>query len=478
MHYACDSEGFDGLITLLDQSNTLSLSLFPIRPAPPTVHLYHVPLSVVTFQSLHTSAWDLTIQRILPHINGINSVARISQITDTDVRLARRAIQHLVYYDCVLLLDMFSFSAIYAPTPALDEFIKSHDMQDECRRYVFNEKSPFKHKVRQHEGNTNAEDVQQQNNSGPSSGREKKRQSLLSAASDDSAKLKRSSLQSRDSKTMPAHCPVRNIPTRMQIIDLYALFRQGLTLRDYCFHRSASLHNIDVRRLVTFGVIKGFLYRVHKYALRSGDAGVTAAELTHTVPEVDARALASSDAVAKAAVGESALADFQRKDQRKAARVSDQGYTEEEAWRSAALSSGWRLPAAHTLLPSHPLITATGRYPATLSSADMLPAATHQGTTNKASVSPRPPGTADGTITSETTTTTTTTTTTAGSRSSIGTGAMQRRLERENKEMLRFADGLSCFDEICLELGVVEGEALDRFKAASSSGSDIVVIAR
>ena len=33
-------------------------------------------------------------------------------------------------------------------------------------------------------------------------------------------------------------------------------------------HREA-MGMMDVRRLITFGVIKGFLYRVHKYAIRA-----------------------------------------------------------------------------------------------------------------------------------------------------------------------------------------------------------------
>ena len=38
----------------------------------------------------------------------------------------------------------------------------------------------------------------------------------------------------------------------------------------YAAHADA-LANVDLRRFVTFGVIKGFLYRVHKYVYATGE---------------------------------------------------------------------------------------------------------------------------------------------------------------------------------------------------------------
>jgi nitrogen permease regulator 2-like protein len=49
-----------------------------------------------------------------------------------------------------------------------------------------------------------------------------------------------------------------------------------LTVREWYAQNADMLANIDLRRFVTFGVIKGFLYRVHRYAIRTrkGKAGV------------------------------------------------------------------------------------------------------------------------------------------------------------------------------------------------------------
>ncbi|TKA69035.1 hypothetical protein B0A49_08622 [Cryomyces minteri] len=196
----------------IDESNTLNLKLFPMHPPPAPIHSYHVPLSTVRLSSLATSTWDLTMSRILPYINGINSVAQIAQRADTDFALTRKAVAHLLYYGCILLLDVFQFGAIYAPTAEIGAFFGDEALQDECRRYV---------------------------------------------------------------ATAPPH--------------------------------RVLLPGIDVRRFVTFGVIKGFLYRVHKYAIasRASGPGVGAAE--HELLRVRKR-------------------------------------NAEREWRAAATSSGWATP--------------------------------------------------------------------------------------------------------------------------------------
>jgi hypothetical protein len=55
--------------------------------------------------------------------------------------------------------------------------------------------------------------------------------------------------------------------THETLITLYTSLRQGLTLRTWVLDNLALLAGIDIRRLITFGIIKGFLYRVHRYAI-------------------------------------------------------------------------------------------------------------------------------------------------------------------------------------------------------------------
>ncbi|KAI4730543.1 nitrogen permease regulator 2 [Aureobasidium sp. EXF-10728] len=272
----------------IDDSNTLNLKLFPTRSPPPPIQIYHVPLSTVRFSSLQTNTWDLTVQRIIPYIDGINSVQKIAVLADTDLTLTRRALAHLLYYGCILMLNTFHFGAIYAPTAEIGVFVEDTRMQDECRRYIITPNSPFKTSITGSSSTTNAP------------------QASSSSFTPSTSFLNKNH---KSSNLNPSSSATPHPPSRATILHLYASLRQGLPLRDWCLAHAASLAYIDIRRFITFGIIKGFLYRSHRYAI----------------------ALRAADTAADAAVAEEAL-----RSRRQA----------EKTWRKAAMSSGWRTPIA------------------------------------------------------------------------------------------------------------------------------------
>ena len=194
----------------IDEYNTLNIKLFPTYPPPPPVLPHHVPLSTVRLGELIDDNWDLTMLRILPYIDGINSVKQIALKADADYKLTRKAVQHLLFYGCLLLLDIFQYGATYAPTAEIASFVDDPELQAECARYVV---APT-----DIEGNDTliAKDI-----------------------------------------------------SGTQLAELYLAFRQGLTVKTWYLEHEPEVSDIDVRRFITFGVIKGFLYRVHKYAISS-----------------------------------------------------------------------------------------------------------------------------------------------------------------------------------------------------------------
>jgi len=200
-----DLNNYSEAMIPIDAANTLNIKLFPTYPPPPPLYAHHVPLSTVRLENLVDENWDLTMLRVLPWIDGVNSVKQISLLADSDFKLVKKAIRHLLYYGCVLLLDIFSFSAIYAPTESISEFVESTETQEECARYV--------------------------------------------ALADNV-------LAGEDRSTM--------IGTRLA--ELYLSLRQGQSVKSWSMEHVDTVPKIDVRRFITFGVIKGFLYRVHKYA--------------------------------------------------------------------------------------------------------------------------------------------------------------------------------------------------------------------
>ena len=81
--------------------------------------------------------------------------------------------------------------------------------------------------------------------------------------------------------------PRRGDFERVRLVQLYFSLKQGLSLRSWCLEHAQLVGVIDVRRFITFGVIKGFIYRVHKYAIagRSLPAGQDAPPLDAAEPD-------------------------------------------------------------------------------------------------------------------------------------------------------------------------------------------------
>ena len=295
---------------VLDPSNTLNLKLFPARRPPPTIHAWHVPLSIVRLSTLAraetSNSWDLTLLRIIPYIDGVASVARISQLADADLNLTRKAVAHLVYYGCVILLDIFQFSAVYAPTADYGAFVESTEMQAECLRYVMVPWTQQQHQNVKSDGNgnvgngpyegmgvktgnmtprrmdVNSNDFGGNNGSDITLGSSYRSTNTVTSLTQSTSKLTLANpthTSALSASTLARASTSAHLPPaeRMQylLIRLYASLKQGLTLRNWCIENASSLDGIDIRRFITFGVIKGFLYRVQKFAFATGSTPVS-----------------------------------------------------------------------------------------------------------------------------------------------------------------------------------------------------------
>lgn len=179
------------------------MKLFPLHLHPPPVKLHHVPISKTDFTPITDDSWDLTLLKVISQIDGIRDVRRIAATADVAPHLTRIALQHLLYYDSILMLDLFLFGNIYAPTPELNDFVKDKDgMQDECANYVYI--------------------------NGP------------------------------------------RLPN-FYLSRLFTSLSTSRTVKEWLkLHMDqgfAVLNFVDVRRFIQFGIIKGLIYRVHKYAV-------------------------------------------------------------------------------------------------------------------------------------------------------------------------------------------------------------------
>lgn len=81
---------------LIDDANMINLKLFPKYPDPPPVYDYQVPVLIVNLDKVMDKYWDMTMRRVIPHIDGVQYIRKIAEVADVDVNLVRMAIQHLL----------------------------------------------------------------------------------------------------------------------------------------------------------------------------------------------------------------------------------------------------------------------------------------------------------------------------------------------------------------------------------------------
>jgi len=289
-----------------DDLNTLNIKLFPVYPAPPSVKAWQVPLFTVRYQAFMDENWDLTMQRVctlysyqrmklniqvVPYINGVNSVRIISILADTDFSLTCRAIKHLLYYGCLLLLDIFTFSAIYAPTAQFSSSIGSDEnMQRECARYVNTLLAPQLAPSPTTRGQAPAapySSTRSDINERPSSSdtTTSATGTVITASGggpffvpddvwppmgDDAQSPSDPNDISTTTESAMDILQPHQVVDGVAIVELYASLKQGQSVKQWYAQHSRQLAHIDIRRFITFGIIKGFLYRVHKYAYATG----------------------------------------------------------------------------------------------------------------------------------------------------------------------------------------------------------------
>lgn len=189
----------------IDKFNSIELKIFPFYPNPPEVHDWSVPIALINLKKRIEANWDLTMAKICSHIDGTNHVSRIAYLADCDLDLTRKAIQHLLFYQVIMMIDIFQFSNMYTLCRSVSWLADEAHVRDECGPYV----------------------------------------------------------------TKPDH----DISEWPDLLHLYSRLKPGLTVFDWMHEYDTDKHGIDPRRFVSFGVIKGFLRRVHRWPVLLASPG-------------------------------------------------------------------------------------------------------------------------------------------------------------------------------------------------------------
>ncbi|KAI9057883.1 NPR2-domain-containing protein [Trametes sanguinea] len=183
----------------IDPFNSIELKIFPFYPNPPPVKDWQVPLALINLTNRIEPNWDLTIVKICPYIDGTNHVSRIARLANCDPNLTRLAISHLLYYQVIMLIDIFQYSNMYTLRKSIQWLADETHIMEECGPYV----------------------------------------------------------------TKPGWV----IPDWPKLLHLYSRFKADKTVREWMEEYDVHKLGIDVRRFTSFGVIKGFLRRVHRWPI-------------------------------------------------------------------------------------------------------------------------------------------------------------------------------------------------------------------
>lgn len=236
-----DLNNYSECLIPIDSGNSVDIKLFPVLPPPARIYPEDVPISTVNLKSLIDVNWDPTMLKILPYINGINSVKRISLLTDADYWVVKSCIQHLMHYKCIIITDIFQFTNIYAPTSDIDLFLIDNHMASECQAYIVTSDT---FSDLNYEPDTRPEYLRKRSDN---SRKKENSNSVSSSVPGSSTNIKKKSVI---------------LPSKSKLFYLYRSLHQGQNLKQWYKDHQDDLKYIDVRRFITFGCLRGIIYRI------------------------------------------------------------------------------------------------------------------------------------------------------------------------------------------------------------------------
>lgn len=282
-----DLNNYSECLIPIDEGNAVDIKIFPLmRPPNSNISIEDVPVSTVNLNKVIDVNWDPTMLKIVPYIDGLNNIAKIAKLSVSDPDLVIECIKHLIYYNCVLLADIFQFSNIYAPTSSLRTFLTDSILSNDCQSYVVCDEHstltrlPLKrvnHSELESADNALADSHRSRRTSASrgtsmsSNGDSASPSNIGMSALNSEGSIYRAGKHSQSSfssnNSNPSKLLTRYLPTKSCLFDLYRSLSQGVSVKEwYSAHFGTIRANrIDVRRFITFGVIKGLIYRCYSY---------------------------------------------------------------------------------------------------------------------------------------------------------------------------------------------------------------------
>jgi len=194
----------------IDAVNRISLKLFERMPLPGEIHLHDVPILCLDSRDVFIKRWDFVIEQILILINGVNNVLAIGKSLNAEPGLIIKGLRQLLHYRCITLIDTFQFTNRYTATPDIHKLAKDKSLKKKCVEYC-----------------TSSIQMQQSSQKRPS---QKHNMAVV-------------------------------------LLKLYAALSVEKTVQEFALKHDLEERGICVQQFIVFGVVHGFIRRVHEYPI-------------------------------------------------------------------------------------------------------------------------------------------------------------------------------------------------------------------
>ncbi|KAJ8609643.1 hypothetical protein CTAYLR_006291 [Chrysophaeum taylorii] len=189
-------------------------------------------------------AWDLAIQQVIPHVNGIRNVRQVARASRVDLEIVAKCLRVLRHYRCLALVDAFQYSNVYRVAARVGDLATNEGALENCVDFV------LKPDIVQVDVDAALREAATDHSPFSSSGDLEKRR------------------RSDDDKGARRHRPSTE-RAAIRILRLYCDFKDGRSMKDVLlaanYESPLLVDALDHRAFAAFGVVHGILERVHRY---------------------------------------------------------------------------------------------------------------------------------------------------------------------------------------------------------------------
>jgi hypothetical protein len=157
--------------------------------------------------------FDVATRQLLPYFNGFYHIAKISELAAVDISIVRSVVRNLAFYGLVTLLPVFLYSNRYQLTAKIMQLYEDSAAQTEAVQFV--------------------------------------------RLSDTVGGL--------SSTTAQRECQAEQHPNISDVLSLYCSFEPHMSVKDWFLRFQPRQVMVDERRLVQYGVWKGYLRKITGY---------------------------------------------------------------------------------------------------------------------------------------------------------------------------------------------------------------------